>query len=77
MYTLFFLLQGKIRQSLQSRGTKMMTSLFHHFKTIDRSGDGLLSKDEIKTAFQKFRIQVSDYVRARFLSIFCLEARKL
>ena len=59
----FFLLQGKIRQSLQTRGTKMMTSLFQHFKTIDKSGDGLLSKDEIKTAFQKFRIQVSDYVR--------------
>ena len=68
-YSLKFF-SGTIRKSLQSRGSKMMTSLFHYFKTLDKSGDGLLSQDEIKKAFQKFRIQVSDRVRQLYCTIF-------
>eukprot|EP00111_Clytia_hemisphaerica_P018268 TCONS_00054022-protein len=54
-------LQAKMRHSLKTRGTKMMTSLFYHFKMVDKSGDGLLSKEEIKTTFQKFRVQVQEH----------------
>jgi len=51
-----------MRKSLQSRGTKTMTTLFRHFKSLDKSGDGSLNRDEIRNAFQKFRIQISDHV---------------
>lgn len=53
---------GSVRKSLESRGTKTMTTLFHHFQTIDKSGDRLLNKEEIRSALQKFRIQISDRV---------------
>lgn len=51
-------IQENIRKLLKSRGAKTMTSLHNHFKKIDRSGDGLLSKEELQAALKQFRINI-------------------
>ncbi|XP_078583315.1 calcyphosin-2-like isoform X1 [Branchiostoma floridae x Branchiostoma japonicum] len=51
--------QGALQQRLRKRGVRTVTGLGHHFRKIDKSGDGVLSKPELKEALRQNKMDVS------------------
>ncbi|CAH1251120.1 CAPS2 [Branchiostoma lanceolatum] len=51
--------QGALQERLRKRGVRSVTSLGHHFRKIDKSGDGALSKAELKDALKGNKMDVS------------------
>lgn len=47
-----------VKAQLKKRGVKSMTALGRHFRNLDNTGDGVLDRDELKEALQKFNIQI-------------------
>ena len=39
-----------------------MMNLAKHFRKIDKSGDGVLDKEELKSALKEFRIEIPEKV---------------
>ena len=67
-----------VRKQLQKRAIKTMMGLGKHFQTLDRSGDGVLDKQELKQALAFYHIQVPDEVwrgeGGNFTEYFCILA---
>eukprot|EP00058_Branchiostoma_floridae_P003809 XP_002589297.1 hypothetical protein BRAFLDRAFT_97380 [Branchiostoma floridae] len=51
--------QGALQQRLRKRGVRTVTGLGHHFRKIDKSGDGVLSKPELREALRQNKMDVS------------------
>ena len=65
-----------VKKQLQKRAIKTMMGLGKHFQTLDRSGDGVLDKQELQQALAFYHIQVPDEVwrgeGGNFTEYFCI-----
>ncbi|XP_071792286.1 calcyphosin-2-like isoform X1 [Asterias amurensis] len=50
--------QESVRAQLRKRACKTLTGLGRHFRQIDKSGDGVLSKEELRHALDTYHIKV-------------------
>eukprot|EP00794_Sanderia_malayensis_P012752 gene12752-14059_t len=57
---LLIALRGSLQSKLKKRAIKTVTNLAKHFKKMDKSGDGVLDKSELKAALKDFRLAIPD-----------------
>ncbi|XP_038044083.1 calcyphosin-2-like isoform X1 [Patiria miniata] len=50
--------QDSVRAQIRKRACKTLTGLGRHFKQLDKSGDGVLSKEELRLALDTYHIKV-------------------
>ena len=51
-----------VKKQLQTRAVKTMMGLGQHFRKMDRSGDGLLDRTELRSALEAYHIRIPDEV---------------
>ncbi|XP_043943164.1 calcyphosin-2 [Protopterus annectens] len=56
----FKAVQGMLKETLQNRGVRTLVGLVKHLQSLDRNGDGVLQKAELKRALGDFHLNVSD-----------------
>ena len=49
-----------VKKQLQTRAVKTMMGLGQHFRKMDRSGDGLLDRMELRSALEAYHIRIPD-----------------
>ncbi|XP_048578968.1 calcyphosin-2 isoform X2 [Nematostella vectensis] len=54
--------QGEVRRQLAQRASKTLMGMGRHFRTLDKSGDGMLDKGELINALKTYHIQLSPQV---------------
>ena len=65
------LVSGNLQERLKKRAVKTVTNLSKYFRKMDKSGDGLLNKDELRAALHEFRLELPEEV-SEHLFAFCL-----
>jgi len=57
---LMLALRGSIQAKLKKRAVKTIINLGKHFRTVDKSGDGVIDREEFKEALRSFRIDIPE-----------------
>uniref|UniRef100_I3M2A5 EF-hand domain-containing protein n=1 Tax=Ictidomys tridecemlineatus TaxID=43179 RepID=I3M2A5_ICTTR len=56
----FKTIQDVLKEKLRKRGVRILTGLGKHFQQLDKEGNGLLNKEDLKQALKVFHLEVSE-----------------
>uniref|UniRef100_W5NHD9 Calcyphosine 2 n=1 Tax=Lepisosteus oculatus TaxID=7918 RepID=W5NHD9_LEPOC len=55
-----FSIQGTLKEKLKKRGVRTLTGIGKLFRSLDKSGDGVLQKEQVQLALKEFHLTLSE-----------------